>query len=575
MRLALYSFLILFLAAACQPINAPDSSPGAPARPTVPGTARPKVLRIHIGTAPDMLDPQKASSSGEVAVLQLVYEGLTRFDETGKIVPGAAESWEYSDAGKTITFHIRRDMIRADGASLNARDFEYAFKRALDPRIIAPDQSFLDDVKGAVAAYSLDPKSKPEDIQRALDGVSVTATDDLTLVVSLNQPSGVFPAIAATWVGMPAERAKIESDPDAWWAKAENHNGNGPFKIIEIQDQVIKLVRNPYYWAGGPRIERIELSWSNDATSPLASYRDGDLDVVHLSADNYAQASNDSSLRQDLVRVPAARMTYLGFNVKKAPFTDRAVRLAFAEAIDREAFVRDVLKGFGKPAASWIPPGVLGYDESATIPMFDTKAAVQTIASSSYGTADKKRVDCTKLGTIKLSYSNTPRNQTVFQFILGSVARTFGCPILLDPIEPNDYPIVVRDPRTTPQVYLITWEQEYPHPQNWLFLQSCNGVFGQRLGYCNRDFDAALASANQETDPDRAIEKYKAAQKIFLNDNVGVFLWSNENAYLVKPYVLGLKEHRSGSDSSWLGQFGPIISYDIDASKVGSKYPSQ
>ncbi len=575
MRLALLSFVILSLAAACGPIYVPDSTPGAPARPTVVGASRPKVLRIHIGAAPDMLDPQKASSSGEIAVLQLVYEGMTRFDETGKVVPGAAESWEFSDGGKIITFHIRRDLIRADGATLNARDYEYAFKRALDPRIISPDQSFLDQVKGAVEAYSLDPKSKPEDIQRALDGVSIVALDDFTLLVSLNQPTGFFPAIAATWIGMPTERSKVESDPDAWWAKSENHNGNGPFKIAEIQDQVIKLVRNPYYWQGGPKIERIELHWSNDSASPLSSYRNGDLDVVHLSAETLAQASADSSLRQELVRIPAARVTYLGFNVKKAPFGDKSVRLAFAQAIDKESFVRDVLKGFGKPATSWIPTGIPGYDDSATLPAFDPKAALQTIASSSFGTADKKRVDCTKLGTIKLSYSNTPRNQAVFAFILGSLARTFGCPILLDPIEANDFPIVVRDPRTTPQVYLVAWEQEYPHPQNWLFLQSCNGVFAARLGYCNKEFDAALVSANQETDPERAIEKYKAAQKIFMNDNVGVFLWSNENAFLIKPYVLGLKQNLSTSDSAWLGQFGPIITYDIDTSKVGNKYPSQ
>lgn len=574
MRLA-FSFAILFIAAACEPIYVPPSTSDAPARPTVSSTSHPKVLRIHIGTAPDVLDPQKASSSGEIAVLQLVYEGLTRFDENGKAVPGAAESWEFGDGGKTLTFHLRRDLIRADGASLNARDFDYAFKRALDPRIIAPNQSFLDEVKGAVAAYSLDPKSKPEDIQKALDGVSIAATDDLTLVVSFNQPTGVFPAIAATWIGMPAERSKIESDPDAWWAKPENHNGNGSFKIVEIQDQAIKFVRNPYYWQGGPRIERIELSWNNDPASELASYRNGDLDIVHLSSENFAQAASDSSLRQELVRTPAARVTYLGFNVKKQPFSDKAVRLAFAQALDREAFVRDVLKGFGKPASSWIPPGIPGYDESSPVPAFDAKVAVQTLASSSFGTADKKRVDCTKLGTIKLSYSNTPRNQAVFQFIVGSLARTFGCPILLDPIEPSDYPIVVRDPRTTPQVYLITWEQEYPHPQNWLFLQTCAGIFAMRLGYCNKEFDATLASANQETDTDRAIDKYKAAQKIFLNDAPGVFLWSNENAYLVKPYVLGLKQHSSASDSSWLGQFGPIISYDIDTTKVGSKYPSQ
>lgn len=561
--------------AACSPSNEPDSSPNAPTQPTTTAH-KTKVLRIHIGTRPDLLDPQKASTSAEIAILQLAYEGLTRLDEKGKPVPAAAQSWVFSDNGKTLTFHLRNDLIRTDGAPLHAQDFEYAFKRALDPRTIAPDESFLDDVKGAVAAYSMERNSKPDDIQKALDNVGIVSADDLTLVFSFNQPAGYFPTVASTWVGFPVERAKIESDPDTWWIKPENHNGNGPFKIVEIQDQVLKLARNPYYQAGGPRIERIEI-YSNPDSEPfnvVEGYRKGNYDIARLSTDDLGQALKDSGLSKEIVRIPAARVTYLGFNFKKPPFSDKAARVAFSQALDREAFVRDVLKGIGKPTASWIPPGIPGYDSSIPLPTFDSKAALATLASSVYGTPDKKRVDCTKLGTVKLSYSDTARNQSVFQFIVGSVARTFGCPILLDPVEPKDYPFVLRDTRNPPQVFLITWEQEYAHPQNWLFLHACNGAFAARIGYCNKEFDAAFIAANQEQDWDRAMEKYRAAQRIFVNDTAGAFLWNSESAFLVKPYLRGLKEHASTSDTEWLGQFGPIVTFDIDLGNVGSNYPN-
>jgi ABC-type oligopeptide transport system substrate-binding subunit len=280
-------------------------------------------------------------------------------------------------------------------------------------------------------------------------------------------------------------------------------------------------------------------------------------------------------LGKDLVRSPAAWVTYLGFNMKKPPFTDKYVRIAFSQALDREGFVRDVLKGLGKPYRSWIPPGVPGYDETATVPGFDAKAAVQTLIDGGYGTADKKRVDCNKLGTVKLSYSNTPRNQALFQFLVGNLARVFACPILLDPIDPSTYPVMMRDPKTAPQIFLITWQEEYAHPQNWLFLQTCAGVYASRIGYCNKDFDAAFAAANQELDFDKAIEKYQAAQKIFVSDNAVAFLWNSENAYLIKPYVLGLWDHHGTGDNAWPGQFGPVLSYDIDTSRVGAGYPAQ
>ena len=531
--------------------------------PTTASGVKPKVLRINLGARPENLDPQRASSSAEFAILQLAYEGLTRVDEKGKVLPGAAEKWEFSNDGKTLTFHLRTGLKRADGALLTAKDFEYALKHSVDPRVGASYQSFLDNVHGATAAYSLDPKSSPEEIARGLSNVGVKATDDATLVVTFDQPTGYWLALASTWIAFPTDKTKSETEPDAWWLKPENHNGNGAFKIAEIRDEVIRIAPNPNYWGGKPKLDRIEFYWIADA-GVLESYRKGEMDVVRLTPENFALAQNDAALSQDLLRVNAARVTYLGFNVMRAPFADKNVRKAFSLALDREGLVGNVLQGLGKPYLSWIPPGVPGYDESATEPGYNPAAAAQTLIDAGYGTSDRKKVDCAKLGTIKLTFANTPRTQTLFQFISEDLTRVFACPVALDPVEPNAYSVVVRDPKTTPQVYLIAWEQEYAHPQNWLFLQACGGVFASRLGYCNRDFDAGLAAANQELEWNRALDKYQAAQKIFVGDLVAAFLWNNDNAFLVKPNVRGVREHSGAGDNVWLGQFGPVWAYDVE-----------
>ncbi len=584
------ALVVLLSAVACATAPIPTYGPPSAATPSpssttvsvgstpsvAPATSgKPRVLRINLDARPDVLDPQKASTSAEIAVLQLAYEGLTRIDENGNVVPGAAQSWEFSSDGKTLTFHLRAGLKRADGTPLTAKDFEYAFKHAVDPRVGAFDQSFMDDVHGATAAYSMDPKSRHEDIQNALNSVGVQATDDSTLTVTFDQPTGYWPVIASTWIGYPVDQSKENANPDSWWLTPANQNGNGPFMISDIEDQVIKLVPNPNYWGGKPALDRIELTWITDPAAVLDSYRKGALDVAQLTLDNFVQAQSDPALNSDLHVAPAARVTYLGFNMKKAPFTDKNVRKAFSQALDRASFVRDVLKGMGKPYLSWIPPGVPGYDATATVPGYDPAAAVQTLIDAGYGTPDKKHVDCTKLGTIKLSYSNTPRTQYLYQFIAGSLTRVFPCPVLLDPIDPSAYSIAVRDPKTTPQMFLIPWEQEYPHPQDWLFLETCNGVYAMTIGYCDKDFDAALAAANQELDPVKALQKYQAAQQIFVGDLAGAFLWNNENAYLIKPYVLGLWDHHSANDSVWPGQYGPVLSYSIDTSRVGAGYPTQ
>ena len=585
-RFIIFMLVAILVATACMPVRVPQgdkASSNAAGTPTVSTFGlyqtptplpRTRVLRINLPARPDLLDPQRAASNNDVAILQLAYEGLTRVDQNGKVIPGAAEKWEFSSDGKTLTFRLRAGLKRADGTPMVAKDFEYAFKRAVDPRLAARAQSFLDDVRGAITAYSLDPKSKPDDIDRMLNNVAVKATDDLTLVVTFEQPTGYFPVIASTWVGWSPDKTRVDKDVNAWWLKAENQNGNGPFKISDIQDEVIKLVANPNYWGGAPKIDRIEFYWLPDA-AVFDSYRKNEIDIVRVTSDNILTIQADAQLAKDLVRAPAARVTYLGFNVKKAPFTDKNVRKAFSQALDRDGFVRDVLRGLGKPYTSWIPPGTPGYDATATVPSYNEPEAVKTLIDAGYGTADKKKVDCNKLGTIKLTYSNTPRTQLLFQFLAGSLTKVFACPVLVDPVEPSAYPVVIRDPKTTPQVYLIPWEEEYAHPQNWLFLHACNGVYAQRIGYCNRDFDVALAFANQELDAEKAVAKYQAAQKIFVGDVPGAFLWNNENAFLVKPYVLKLWDGHGTADYAFPGQYGPVSTYDIDIMRVPENYPKQ
>ncbi|MCI0476933.1 MAG: ABC transporter substrate-binding protein, partial [Anaerolineales bacterium] len=106
---------------------APSAAPATRLPMTAPGV-KPKVLRINLGARPENLDPQRASASAEFAILQLAYEGLTRVDEKGNVLPGAAERWEFGNDGKSLTFHLRAGLKRTDGAPLTAKDFEFALK---------------------------------------------------------------------------------------------------------------------------------------------------------------------------------------------------------------------------------------------------------------------------------------------------------------------------------------------------------------------------------------------------------------------------------------------------------------
>ncbi len=547
------------------------------------GTVSPalKVLRVNLGAYHDNLDPQKAAFVNEIAVLQLAYEGLTRFDPNGNVIPAQAERWTVAPDGKTITFTLRADLKRADGSAITATDFVTSFKRLVDPHVAGEYNTLLDDVVGASEARTSDPRAIQADFAKTMNAVGVKASGDLTLTVSLKQPAGYWPAIAATWAGLPADSRSVDRDPQYWWTKAENHNGNGPFTIVQIDEgSLIALAANPNYWGGRPKLDRIEFYYLTNPGAALRAYQAGELDIMPLSSQDLSTGTTDAALSKDLLTGPVGWTSFLAMNTKRSPFDEKAVRTAFSKALDRDAFTQSLLAGQGRPYLSFMPPGIPGYDPSALQEGYDPKAAVQRLVDAGYGASranksDPPKIDCKVLGEIKLTFPDTARNRARYQFLSNNLSQVIGCPFPLDPVDPSTFAAMTRKPEIAPQLLLQSWVQDYAHPQDWLSAFTCGGLLSGGTGYCNQDFDKAVAAGNAEADATKALEKYKAAQKLMLQDYPGAMLYYNVITYLVKPYVLNLRASFGASDTAWPGQFGAPAAYDIDLALAGTAYASR
>lgn len=558
----------------------PAITPGLTPIATATAIASPtlKVLRVNLGAYADNLDPQKAVYVNEIAVLQLAYEGLTRFDPNGNVVPAQAERWTVAPDGKTITFTLRTGLKRADGTAITARDFEASFKRLVDPRVGGEYSTLLDDVVGAAEARASDPRAIQADMNKVLSSVGITATSDLTLIVRLKQPAGYWPAIAATWAGLPADARAIAKDPPYWWTKPENHNGNGPFTIVQIDEgRTISLAANPNYWGGKPKLDRVDFSYLTDADAALQAYRNGLIDVTPLAAQDLITATADATLNRELLTGPAGWTTFLSMNAKRSPFDEKAVRVAFSQALDRDSFTRQLLASQARAYLSFVPPGVPGYDPSALQEKLDAKAAVDRLVAAGYGASranksDPPKIDCKVLGEIKLTFPDTARNRARYTFLSNNLSQVIGCPFPLDPVDPSTFAAMTRKPEMAPQLLLQNFVQDYPHPQDWLSAFQCSGLLSTGIGYCNEEFDRALVAANAETDGVKALEKYKAAQKLLLLDYPGAMLYYNVSAFLVKPYVMNLGGSFGASDTAWPGQYGALLTYDIDLELAGAGY---
>jgi oligopeptide transport system substrate-binding protein len=527
--------------------------------------AAPKVLRVNLGAYPDIIDPQKSSFVNEIAHLQLIYEGLTRLDAELATVPAAAESWEYNEDSTVLTFHLREGLLYSDGSLLNAKRFEYSIRRNINPETAGEYAAITDEIAGAVdwrtgeGDVATAGQATVEESVIALDSsgapcVDYEQADCLDLQITLSRPAPYFHTVLSLWVTFPAKEESITEGGDNWWNSSLYHVGNGPYVVQSLEPFVRGyFTPNENYWAGVAMTD-IEYSYITDSAIAFQAYVNDEFDIVPLAAEDLATVQADPELNAEAQIYPGSCTFAVMFHLAKEPFTDPKIREAFALALDREAWVTDVLQGLGAPTLTWIPPGFPGYDDDETRFAFDPDAAVQAIADSSYGSVEN-------LPPIVDTFSDSPRNRIRHEWLVAKWREVLGVEVELNPVEPTTYTNLTKEQSTSPQMFILGWCADYPDPQNWLSVYWKTGAFGERIAYSNPELDALLEQADTSNDPTARAELYAQAQEMLVSDIPGAFMWNNVNAYLVKPWVTGYAT--TPQDAGWPGSINPIT-IDID-----------
>lgn len=545
--------LVVVLVIASMVLGACKKAPEAPSQ----------TLRINLGSYPDIIDPQKSSFVNEIAHLQLMYEGLTKLNTALETVPGAAEKWEYNADATEVTFTLRNNLKYSDGSLLNAKRFEYSLLRNINPATAGEYAAITDDIKGAYAWRGADLTTATEaQLAELKAGVAVQALDTkgnpctdyeqkdcLILKVGTEGPAPYIHTVLSLWVVFPAKEEVIATDPDTWWTSAANHIGNGPFILSNLEaNNVANFTPNPNYWGGFAKVN-LEYRYITDSAVAFEAYKNGEFDIVGLAAEDLATVQADEVLSKEAM-IYAGSCTYgLMMHQLKEPFTDQKVREAFATGLDRDAWVADVLRGLGKPALTWIPPGFPGFDANESRFAYDPDAARALIAESSYGSAEN-------LPEVVLTFSDSPRNRTRYEWLSAKYKEVFGIDIPLNPIESTTYTALTKDVNTNPQMYILGWCADYPDPQNWLSVYWKTGAFGERAGFGNAELDAMLNQADRELDPAKRMQLYADAQTFLTSLSPVAWFWNNVNTYMVKPYVKNLTT--TPMDSGWAGIYSAI-----------------
>ena len=462
-----------------------------------------------------------------------LWAGLMKCTVNFEPVPDVASKVASNTDGSVWTFTIRKDSKWSDGSPCTARDFEYSWKRQLDPATAAPYSSFLYDIKNA-EAFNKKQVTDPGQ-------VGVRARDDWTLEVTLEGPRGYFPVLAAYLAALPGHKASIEKFGDKW-TEAGNIVSNGPFVLEAWEHNKVMVLRKNKHFFGA---KDITLDKVMIPIIPLASgslpYENNELDMTILQTADLKRLQESPRTGKEVFRYPFPGTWYLLPQVTKPPFDNVKVRRAVAHAIDRENIVR-VSQGFAVPAHAMIPPGFPGALDDKKIrdlQRFDPKLAMAQLKGTPFeGGRNWPKITLTMR---EEGLGSKPLAEAVQAVLLEHLNMKTDLEILEQRVFRE------RLWKHEHQFVWIRWFMDYPDPHNEYF-DTFYGkkTTGKRQAWVNDAFDKELEAGRDTRDIKKRLAHYAKAEELMQSD-VGYVpvAWVVRYA-AAKPTVRGLEKNRQG-----------------------------
>jgi len=536
---------VMAIAAACG-----SSTTGNNGATAAPPSQQNLTVNFEAGSEPGTLDPVQQLWIYEAQVDRNVFEALLKAKPDLSDVEGAAaQSYDVSSDGLTYTFHLRQNGKWSDGKPVTAQDFVFGYKRLLDPRIAAPYvEGYFDvTIAGAANYANIDPKNTAQ-VTSFLNGLGVSATDDHTFVIKLSKPSGFFKWTVTLWLAAPEREDMVTKGGSSYGAvnaaAVDTVIGNGPFKLSEVVPKDhITLVPNPFYRTKA-KLQKVTLEEIGDPNVAYTKYQTGDLDMVDVPTANAKTVENDPVLSKQLVKLPTLLTWWIDINVKKAPFDNPKLRLAFAKGFNRSEFLNNVEHGVGYELDTFIPKGQRGYEPSlSNIQKFD--------ASAAKGLVQQSGVAASALNSIPLLYnSDSTASKTASEFLQAQWQANLGINVQLVGVDRNTWTHRVHKGDYT-IAYQSGWSADYPDGQDWfdIFL---TGGGSQFSNYSNTQYDDLVHKGDAATSQTQRDDYYKQAQQILLTDAPMIITFQGENFFLKKPYLTGLT-YTPMDDDTWYG----------------------
>ena len=302
-----------------------------------------QILNIPISAEIRSLEPSISNDYPAGLIIKMLFDGLMRVGPDGNLSKGVAENYEISEDKKTYTFYLR-SSVWSNGDPVTAYDFEYAWKKAIDPSYPKTGAFTFYVIKNATACFEK---------KKNIDEVGIKAINEKTLVVELEHPAPYFLSLTTCSTYAPISKKLDLERPDWTYSRDENFVSNGPFCLKKWQKgDYIKLKKNTAYWDNTEVVlNEIRILIIPDATTRFYMFEKGELDWVgtpfgSIALDLLIGLNEENKLQN----IEALGLNWLFINTEKYPFNNKNLRKALASGIDRKAIVEHILHGGEKIA---------------------------------------------------------------------------------------------------------------------------------------------------------------------------------------------------------------------------------
>ena len=503
-----------------------------------------KVFRYAVNTLPTTLDPTKGQSIGDNEIQHAITEGLTR-NTAGDIKPGIAESWDESEDGLTNTFHLRKDAKWSDGEPITAADFEYSWKRLVNPETASPYAFIGDCLKNGQAI---------EQGKMDVEELGVKAVDDTTLEVTLEHPTSYFLSlIGSSGQFAPLRQDIVEKYGTDFAATSEKNVYSGPFVMTSSEDNVWTFEKNDNYWdKDSINLDKCELNYVENTDTQLSMYEAGDLDYVQVPT-AYVSDYKDKA---DVFANGNVDFCYINSKSDNPVLGNKNFRLALNYALNRNDYNKlanaDTFTAFNGLVFPGLQAKGTTYGEAYDLNSYSYPLDGDQDKATEYLNAAMKELGIANASdiTVEVVTTDADSSKRIVETLQEQWQNALGIKVKIRQVTYADIYGKVF-PEHDYEIGYGGWGSDYDDPYSYLELFKSDSSYNYSQ-YENPEVDQLLIASQDEPDTDKRMDELNQAEQDILADGAFVPLQARNIYYMLDDDTTGINFYYCSLNIDWV-----------------------